>query len=137
MTVQLPPPDRLYAVRVVLPALERPPLPPAEWEALTALGKILRSKGSENLRGRCSDLRVGRLLQLVHGAQEDAAEVTATINDWNGGAAGMRLIVLLTVKSGPGWDVHRASLAVAPVPAATVRSRPDSIEQGQTTTNAA
>jgi hypothetical protein len=127
VTVQLPPPDRLYLVRVMLPAAAGDAFP----EDVQALAKKLRAKGAEALRGRTSDLEVSLFLR------RDAAKVTAVVNDWNAGAAGMRMITLLTVKAGPEWEVTRATLAVDPLDATAVRPRPDSIEQGQTATNAA
>lgn len=129
MTVQLPPPDRVYSVRVVLPAVVGDAFP----EDVQALGKKLRAKGAEALRGTVSDLSVSLFLR----PGGDAAKVTATVNDWNPGAAGIRVVTLLMVKAGPEWDVIGATLAVDPVAETTVRSRPDSIEQGRTATNAA
>lgn len=129
MTAQLPPPDRLYSVRVVLPAAAGDTFP----EDVQALARKLRAKGAEALRGRTSDLEVSLFLR----PGGDAAKVTATVNDWNPGAAGIRMITLLTVKAGPEWEVTGAGLAVEPVAETTVRSRPDSNEQGQTATNAA
>jgi hypothetical protein len=123
-----PPPDRLYAVRAVLPGPERSSLPPAEWEALTALGKALRSKGSESLRQRCSGLEVAHLRRI----RGDAAEVTAMVNEWNAGAAAMRVVTLLVLKAGAGWDTVGMSVSAEPV-----RSRTDSIDQERTTTSAA
>jgi hypothetical protein len=129
VTVREPPPDRLYSVRVVLPAAAGDTFP----ENVEALARRLRAKGAEALRGRTSDLELSLFLR----PDGDAAKVTATVNDWNPGAAGTRLITLLTVKAGPEWDVAGASLEVGPLDAAAVRPRPDSIDQGQTTTNAA
>jgi hypothetical protein len=131
VTGRLPPPDRLYSVRVVLPAAAGDAFP----EDIEALGKKLRAKGAEALRGRTSGLRVA--LFLRPDGDGDAAKVSATVNDWNPGAAGIRLVTLLTVKAGPEWDVIGAALAVDPLEATAVRPRPDSIEQGQTATNAA
>jgi hypothetical protein len=123
VTVQLPPPDRLYSVWASVPG---------DFSAATPadLERKLLAKGADSLRQRCAGLRVGPL-------PGDHAEINVVVNDWNPGAAGMRLITLLTVKAGPGWDVHRATVMSGPLAETTVRSRPDSIEQGQTTTNAA
>jgi hypothetical protein len=129
VTVQLPPPDRLYSVRVVLPAAAGDAFP----EDIEALARRLRAKGAESLRGRTSGLEVTLFMR----PDGDAAKVTATVNDWNPGAAGTRVVTLLTVKAGPEWDVTGATLAVGPLNATAVRPRPDSIEQGQTATNAA
>ena len=98
MTVQLPPPDRLYSVRVVLPAAAGDAFP----EDIASLAGKLRAKGAEALRGRTSDLELSLFLR----PDGDAAKVTAT--------AGTRLITLLAVRAGPEWDVAGASLAVDP-----------------------
>jgi len=106
VTVQLPPPDRLYSVRVVLPAAAGDAFP----EDIASLAGKLRAKGAEALRGRTSDLELSLFLR----PDGDAAKVTATVNDWSPGAAGTRLITLLAVRAGPEWDVAGASLAVDP-----------------------
>jgi hypothetical protein len=95
-----PPPERLYFVRAVITG-------DATDEAIQDLSKRLNAKGAENLRQRCSALRVDRL-QLIGCA---AAEMTATVNDWNAGAAAMRVVTLLTLKAGPGWDVIGMSVS--------------------------
>lgn len=123
MTVQLPPPDRLYSVWAAVPG-------DFSVSAPEDLEKRLLAKASDGLRQRCAGMRVTSL-------NGDHAQIDVTVNDWNPGAAGMRLITLLTVRAGAGWDVHRAKLMVGPLAEATVRSRPDSIEQGRTATNAA
>jgi hypothetical protein len=122
VTVQLPPPDRLYSVWAAVPG-------DATQEAIDGLAKRLSAKGADGLRRRCTGMRVTSL--------PGHAQIDVTVNDWNPGAAGMRLITLLTVKAGPGWDVQRAKLMVGPLAEDAVRPRPDSIEQGQTATNAA
>lgn len=124
MTVQLPPPDRLYSVRAVVPG-------DATSAAVDELSKRLGTKATETLRRGVSGMT------FDFAPEGGSVALTARVNDWHGGAAAIRIVTLLLLKAGPEWDVHRASLAVEPVPVATVRSRPDSIEQGRTTTNAA
>jgi hypothetical protein len=118
-----PPEGRLYAVRIVLRGAG-PEADPA------ALEKTLRLKSAEGLRRGCADLRV----TVVSGPDAEVPEVsvTATVNEWNSGSAAMRVAGLLIIKAGAGWDTLAMSVSAEPV-----RSRPDSIEQGGTSTNAA
>lgn len=103
MTVRLPPPDRVFAVRAVIPG------DPA-MTAVDELSKRLGAKVSESLRRGMSDLR----LDPAPGG--GAVALTATVNDWHAGAAAIRVITLLLLKAGPGWDVHGASVSAEPPP---------------------
>lgn len=122
MTALTPPPERVYAVRAVIPG------DPAQADPPT-LEKALRSKAAEGLRQRCSELTVTVISEAP--AEMTEVEVTATVNEWNAGAAGMRIATLLIIKAGPGFDATMMSVTAEPV-----RPRPDSTEQAQTSTNA-
>jgi hypothetical protein len=123
VTVQLPPPDRLYAVRVVVPG------DPTQ-EAIDGLAKKLSAKSAEGLRRGCS------FLMICASPDGRAAQINVTVNDWHPGAAVIRVTSLLIIKAGAEWDTTRMTVIAGPQ-VDTVRSRPDSNEQGQTTTNAA
>lgn len=119
MTVQLPPPGRLYSVRAVIPG-------PAAPEAVDELSRRLSAKASEGLRRGVSGMT------LDFAPDGGAVALTARVNDWNAGSAAMRIASLLIVKAGAEWDTVGMSVSSEPA-----RSRPDIIDQGQTTTNAA
>jgi hypothetical protein len=109
----------VYAVRAVVPG------DPTQ-EAIDGLAKRLSAKSAEGLRRGCS------LLNVSASPAGGAAQIDATVNDWNAGSAVMRVASLLIIKAGEGWDTVGMSVSAEPV-----RSRPDSIEQGRTATNAA
>jgi hypothetical protein len=100
VTVQLPPPDRLYSVRAVIPG------DPTQ-EAIDRLAGKLSAKGAEGLRRGCS-------LLISASPEGGAARLDATVNDWHAGAAATRIVTLLLIKAGPGWDVHGASVSAEP-----------------------
>jgi hypothetical protein len=114
-----PPEDRLYSVRAVVPG------DPTS-AAVDELSKRLGTRASEGLRRGMSGMKIDPV------SEGGAVTLTATVNEWNPGSAVMRVVSLLIVKAGAEWDTLGMSVSAEPV-----RSRPDSTDQGRTSTNAA
>lgn len=100
-----PPPDRAYRVWATIPG----PTTGVTQADLDALSQWLRTKASEGLRRGVSDLA------LDFGPDGKAAVLTALVNEWNAATAAVRVVTLLGIRAGEGWDVHGASVTAGPL----------------------
>jgi hypothetical protein len=117
-----PPPERVYSVRATVPGTGTG----VRDADLDELSRRLGAKSAEGLRRGVS----GLALDLA--PDDGAVALTATVNDWNAGTAATRIITLLAVRAGDGWDIAGTSVSAEPA-----RPQPDIPVQGRTSTDKA